>query len=70
MGLFRALKFRLIARYELMRARMAMRGVADHELIGRYCGLALIPFTVYICAGTMQGYAKDRVKDSLSKRGK
>ncbi|KAH9599118.1 hypothetical protein LSM04_007643 [Trypanosoma melophagium] len=70
MNIFQRLHYRLVARYELMRARMAMRGIVDHELIGRYCGLALFPFTLYVCCGSMQTYRTNRVRDALEKRGK
>nr|CCC47050.1 conserved hypothetical protein [Trypanosoma vivax Y486] len=70
MRLLRRLQQRIRARYELARARQFFRGISDHELIGRYCGLALIPFTICICTGHMNTYATNRVQNELARRGK
>ncbi|AAZ10335.1 uncharacterized protein TEOVI_000443900 [Trypanosoma equiperdum] len=70
MRLLARLGRRLRARYELARGRMNLRRMSDHELIGRYCGLAFIPFTVCVCGGSMRSYATDRVHVAMEKRDK
>lgn len=64
------LRERVRARLELARARMNMRGIADHELIGRYCGLMLFPFVLYVCLGSMQPYSDQRIRNALKDRRK
>lgn len=68
MKLLAALKHRVVARVQLTRARMQLRDVRDYELIGRFCGLLLFPFTVYVCVGQMQGYSEDQIRDRLVTR--
>jgi hypothetical protein len=63
-----AVRHRIKARYELARARMQLRNLMDYELIGRYCGLLLFPFVIYVCVGQMQGYSDDRIRDALAGR--
>jgi hypothetical protein len=47
---------------------MQLRNLMDYELIGRYCGLLLFPFVIYVCVGQMQGYSDDRIRDALAGR--
>ncbi|CCW67263.1 unnamed protein product [Phytomonas sp. Hart1] len=65
MKLFSVLRNRIRSRLELMRARMNMRRILDHELIGRYCGLLFIPFVMYVCIGRMNIYSDNRIRDAL-----
>lgn len=59
---------RLRARYELARARMQVRQFLDYEVIGRYCGLLLFPFVVYVCVGKMHSYSTNQIQEHLSQR--
>ncbi|KAG5473649.1 hypothetical protein LSCM4_03719 [Leishmania orientalis] len=68
MKVLKVLKHRARARLELARARMQLRNLRDHELIGRYCGLLLFPFAIYICVGQMQGYSESQVRDRIFQR--
>lgn len=65
MGMLQWIKRSIRGRYDLARARAQMRGVQDHELLGRYCGLMLFPFVIYVCVGSMGGYTDDRIRQSL-----
>ncbi|CAJ1010440.1 hypothetical protein Q4I28_005754 [Leishmania naiffi] len=56
------------ARLELTRARMQLRNLCDYEIIGRYCGLLLFPFVIYVCVGQMQGYSESRICDCIARR--
>lgn len=66
--MLRAVRHRVKARYELARARMQLRNLMDYELIGRYCGLLLFPFLIYVCVGQMQGYTDDQIRNRLAAR--
>ncbi|CCW59759.1 unnamed protein product [Phytomonas sp. EM1] len=68
MHLFRVLRKRIRSRMELTRARMNMRRLLDHELIGRYCGLLFIPFVMCVCIGRMNKYSENRIRDALNMR--
>ncbi|KAG5499428.1 hypothetical protein JKF63_07991 [Porcisia hertigi] len=68
MKVLSVLKHRARARFELTRARMQLRNVRDHEVIGRYCGLLLFPFAIYFCVGQMQGYSEGQIRDRLASR--
>ncbi|AYU80781.1 hypothetical protein conserved [Leishmania donovani] len=68
MKLLSVLKHRARARLELARARMQLRNVCDYEVIGRFCGLLLFPFTVYVCVGQTQGYSESQIRDRIASR--
>ncbi|GET90572.1 hypothetical protein, conserved [Leishmania tarentolae] len=62
------LKHRARARLELARARMQLRNICDYEIIGRYCGLLIFPFIVYVCVGQMQGYSESQIRNRIATR--
>ncbi|KAK7200219.1 hypothetical protein NESM_000073400 [Novymonas esmeraldas] len=68
MKVLSVLKHRARARLELARARMQLRSLRDYDLIGRYCGMLLFPFIVYVCVGQMHGYSQEQVRHRLSHR--
>ncbi|KAG5473927.1 hypothetical protein LSCM1_04563 [Leishmania martiniquensis] len=68
MKIITVLKHRVRARLDLARARMQMRNLRDHELIGRYCGLMLFPFAIYVCVGQMHTYSESQIRDRIMKQ--
>lgn len=63
--MIRWLKTTTQRRADLFRARMRMRQILDYELIGRYCGLLLFPFVLYVCVGQMQSYSDHRIRSAV-----
>lgn len=55
-------------RWELMKARNQLRGILDHDQIGRYLGLCLFPAAFYFGAGVLPDYSKGRVREAYRER--